>query len=266
VRILTGSERNAEQCAPKVLIIGVPGIGKTSRLNDLSPAMLSTTLFVDSEAGDLAIAGLDVATIRPRTWSNARDIVCALSGPDPALPSTAAYSQTHFDSVIVRPQLAELTRYSTVFVDSITDLSRRCRTWAEQQPESFTERGRNDSRGMYGLIAREMTALLLHLQHAREKTIILVGVLELATDDFGHRDWRIQLQGQATGRQLPAIVDEVICLHAIDFGDGKLTRAFICTHPNAWGLPAKDRSGKLQQVEEPHLGKLLEKLTAPKGE
>jgi hypothetical protein len=37
-------------------------------------------------------------------------------------------------------------------------------------------------------------------------------------------------------------------------------RAFICTSPNRWNFPAKDRSGRLEQIEEPHLGKLLTKL------
>jgi hypothetical protein len=51
----------------------------------------------------------------------------------------------------------------------------------------------------------------------------------------------------------------------IDFGDGVLTRAFVCTSPNRWNYPAKDRSGRLEQIEEPHLGKLLQKLTGPRA-
>ena len=37
-------------------------------------------------------------------------------------------------------------------------------------------------------------------------------------------------------------------------------RAFVCQTLNEWGYPAKDRSGKLNVVEEPHLGKLINKL------
>ena len=51
----------------------------------------------------------------------------------------------------------------------------------------------------------------------------------------------------------------------IDFGDGKPTRAFVCTSPNPWGYPAKDRSGRLEQIEEPHLGKLIAKLHSGHG-
>jgi hypothetical protein len=48
-----------------------------------------------------------------------------------------------------------------------------------------------------------------------------------------------------------------------DFGDGKPVRTFVCTSPNPWNYPAKDRAGRLEQVEEPHLGKLIDKLTRP---
>ena len=44
-------------------------------------------------------------------------------------------------------------------------------------------------------------------------------------------------------------------------GEGaKPYRAFGCSRPNPWGDPAGDRSGKLAMVEEPHLGKLMEKI------
>ena len=41
--------------------------------------------------------------------------------------------------------------------------------------------------------------------------------------------------------------------------DGNPYRAFVCQTLNQWGYPAKDRSGRLDTLEEPHLGRLLEK-------
>ena len=49
----------------------------------------------------------------------------------------------------------------------------------------------------------------------------------------------------------------------VDFGDGNPVRAFVCTAPNPWGYPAKDRAGRLDQIEEPHLGRLIGKLVGP---
>ena len=71
------------------------------------------------------------------------------------------------------------------------------------------------------------------------------------------------MEGAKTGRELPGIVDQIITMHWVDFGDGMPIRAFVCTAPNPWGYPAKDRSGRLEQIERPHLGDLITKLTGP---
>jgi hypothetical protein len=43
----------------------------------------------------------------------------------------------------------------------------------------------------------------------------------------------------------------------IDFGDGAPVRAFVCTSPNFWNYPTKDRAGRLEQIEKPHLDELI---------
>ena len=68
-----------------------------------------------------------------------------------------------------------------------------------------------------------------------------------------------QIEGSKVGRELPGIVDEVITYQEVQTEDAKF-RALICTSPNQWGYPAKDRSGRLDQMEEPHLGKLFAKI------
>ena len=71
------------------------------------------------------------------------------------------------------------------------------------------------------------------------------------------------MEGSKTGRELPGIVDQIITMQFVDFGDGNPVRALVCTSPNPWGYPAKDRAGRLEQIEEPHLGKLIAKLIGP---
>ncbi len=48
----------------------------------------------------------------------------------------------------------------------------------------------------------------------------------------------------------------------IKSSSGKQVRAFICQTINEYGYPAKDRSGRLNIIEEPHLGKLMQKIAA----
>jgi len=263
MKIITADERLKERGGPKILINGPSGIGKTSLLRTLSAEMLASTVFIDIEAGNFAVADLPVASVRPRTWNECRDIACALGGPNPALPANVAYSEAHYNEVMKNPELAQLTGYQFLFVDSLTAAAQHCFTHSEQQPEAFTDRGRKDLRAVYGLHARSMLGWLNQLQHARERTVILVAVLEKNTDELNISTWQPQIEGAKTGRELPAIVDEIITMNWIDFGDRKPVRAFVCTNPNAWGYPAKDRSGRLEQIEPPNLGVLIEKLTGP---
>jgi hypothetical protein len=263
MKIITADERLAEKSGPKILMVGPSGVGKTSQLKTLSAEMLASTAVIDIEAGLLAVADLPVASIRPRTWDECRNIACAVGGPNPALPPTAAYSEAHYAEVMKNPELAKLSPFRILFIDSLTGAGRLCFQHAEQMPESLTDRGRKDLRAIYGLHARNMIGWLSQLQHARERTVIFVAVLEKNVDDFNIATWQPQIEGGKTGRELPAIVDEIITMQWIDFGDRKPVRAFVCTNPNPWGYPAKDRSGRLQQLEPPHLGRLIEKLTGP---
>jgi AAA domain len=261
MKIIGADERLAEKSGAKILIVGPPGVGKTSLLRTTSPQMLASTLFVDIEAGDIAVSDLPVASVRPRRWEECRDLACALGGFNPALPATAAYSEAHFNEVMRNPAFAQLASYETLFVDSLTAAARLSFAWAEQQPEAFTDRGRKDLRAIYGVHARTMLGWLNQLQHARGRNVCFVAVLEKNVDDFNVATWQPQIEGGKTRRELPAIVDEIITMQWIDFGDRKPVRAFVCTNPNPWGYPAKDRSGRLEQLEPPNLGALIKKLT-----
>jgi ABC-type cobalamin/Fe3+-siderophores transport system ATPase subunit len=263
MKIITADERLTEKSGAKILIVGPSGVGKTSLLRTMGEAMLASTLFVDIEAGDIAVSDLPVASVRPRTWVDCRDLACVLGGFNPALPANVAYSEAHFNEVMKNSELAQLAGYQVLFVDSLTAAGRLCFTWAEQQPEAFTDRGRKDLRAAYGLHARSMLQWLNELQHARMRTVIFVAQLEKSVDDLNVATWQPQMEGAKTGRELPAIVDEIITMTWVDFGDHKPVRAFVCTNPNPWGYPAKDRSGRLEQFEPPNLGALIEKLTGP---
>jgi len=259
MKIIGATERLAEARGVKALIVGPVGVGKTSLLRTLDPARV---LFVDIEAGDLSVQDVPVDTFRLDDWGTARDLACRIGGPNPSFPANACYSEAHYRAV--GGALDQIDRYDTIFVDSITAVSRLSFRWAEQQPEAFSERtGKKDVRGAYGLHAREMIAWLQHLQHARGKNVIFVAILEKVTDEFNVATWQPQMEGARTGRELPGIVDQILTMNWVDFGDGVTTRAFVCTAPNPWCYPAKDRAGRLEQIEEPHLGKLITKLIGP---
>jgi len=133
----------------KALIVGPAGVGKTSLLRTLNP---DRVLFVDIEAGDLSVQDLAVDTVRVDDWASARDLACRIGGPNPSFSPTACYSEAHFNGV--GGALENLDKYDVIFVDSITAVSRLSFRWAEQQPESFSERtGKKDTRSAYACTA-----------------------------------------------------------------------------------------------------------------
>lgn len=261
-RIITADERMAEKRGIKGVIFGPSGIGKTSLLWTVAP---DTTLFVDLEAGDLAIEGLKIDSVRPKTWEEFRDFTVFLGGPNPALRPDQPYSRAHYEHVVEKfgdPSM--LDKYETYFVDSITVLSRICFQWAKGQPESFSEKtGKPDVRGTYGLVGREMIGALTHLQHTRGKSVWFVGILERKTDDFNRSTWEPQLEGSKAGRELPGIFDQVVSMVELKSDEGAAYRAFVTKTLNPWAFPAKDRSGRLEMIEEPHLGRLMDKIRGP---
>lgn len=258
LKIITADERAAEQKGVKALILGPSGIGKTSLLRTIDT---DKVLFLDVEAGDLSVSDVRVDTIRPKTWPEMRDIACWLGGPNHARSPNQTYSQAHFDAVVAQlGDASALAKYDTLFIDSLTVASRICFAWAQTQPEAFSEKtGKPDTRGAYGLLGRDFIEWVTQLQHTRNKNVVFLAILDQVKDDFGRASWEVQAAGSAIGRQLPGIVDQVVTMAQIDFGDGKPVRAFATKFENPWGFPAKDRSGRLEPVEEPHLGKLIDK-------
>lgn len=256
--IVSAEERLRERRCAKVVMVGFPGVGKTTQLKTLPSAR---TLFIDLEAGDLAVRDWSGDALRPRTWPEFRDLVAFLAGPNPAATPEQPFSPAHFEYVCQKygdPQ--DLAKYEYYFIDSLTVLSRLCLAWCKTQPAAFSEKtGRPDSRGAYGLLGTEMIAALTHLQHVRDKHVIYVAILEEKLDDFSHRFFSLQLEGSKTGTELPGVLDEVLTLTFLKTDEGTSYRAFVTHTDNAWGYPAKDRSGRLDAIEAPDLGKLIAK-------
>lgn len=260
--IVSADERLKEKRGIKGVIFGKSGIGKTSLLWTLPD---EKTLFFDLEAGDLAIEGWNGDSIRPRTWQECRDFAVFIGGPNPALRDDQPYSQAHYAAVCEKfGDPSVLNKYDTVFIDSITVAGRLCFQWAKGQPQAFSEKtGKPDTRGAYGLHGQEMIAWLTHLQHTRGKNIWFVGILDEKLDDFNRKIFQPQIDGSKTGLELPGIVDQVVTMAEITAGDGQAFRAFVNHTLNPYGFPAKDRSGRLSLLEEPHLGKLMAKIKGP---
>ncbi|MEO0810981.1 MAG: ATP-binding protein [Pseudomonadota bacterium] len=270
-RIITADERlSAAENKTSLAIFGPPGIGKTTLLKTL-PA--EETVCLDLEAGMKSVQDWRGASIPVRSFTEFRDLAVLIGGPDPAQHPHSWYGSDYHAWLQTQHRDSDIEAFFAtkriIFVDSITDLTRQAMAYARQQPEAFSERtGKPDVRSAYGLLGREVIQALKHLQHARGKTVIFVGVLEKSTDELNATTWQPQMEGSKAGRELPGIVDQVVSmqLFASDgnggwrFDETATERRLVCKSGNPWGLPAKDRSGRLDMTEAPDLGALIAKI------
>jgi len=279
LKFTTAEERLAREQGVNIALFGVFGIGKTWQASTLPP---DSTLFLDGEAGMLTLRDWPADSLNIRDfarankahpWEAARALACLLSGPQPGASPSDPYGQVAYDAYVKAfgdpdPLFA---KYETIFVDSITEFSRHAFSWAQQQPEAFSEKtGKPDNRGAYGLLGREMVKWLSTLQHIRTKNVIVVGGLGEEKDDFGRITWAPMIEGAKAGRELPGIFDCVISLIRLNIDPAtKLPvmdnvkgehKAFVCSQANPFGVPGKTRSGNLGVLEPPNLAALIAKM------
>jgi hypothetical protein len=257
------SAKREQENGIKGVIYGESGVGKTTLIHTLPP---EKTLVLDLEAGLLAIEGWDGDSVAIRQWEYARAWASLIGGVNPAVLDATPYGQQYYNNVVAKLGIdpKDLDKYENIFIDSITVASRLCLDWAKRQPEAFTKQNEISNLKVYGLLGQEMIHWLTQLQHTKGKNVWFVGILDKKTDDIGATVYEPQMEGSKGKLELPGIVDQVITMTVLKSRDkdGVETkrRVFVTDKLNKWGYPAKDRSGRLDAIEVPHLGKLMNKI------
>lgn len=139
--------------------------------------------------------------------------------------------------------------YSSVAIDSISEIA--------EVVLNFEKKQAKDPRQAYGAMQEQMTDLIRAFRDL-PMHVLMTAKLEKMQDEMGRILYAPSMPGNKTGQQLPYFFDEVLALRIEKDSDGNAWRGLKCHADASW--QAKDRSGKLEEWEEPDLSKLITKI------
>ncbi|NDF33167.1 MAG: ATP-binding protein [Euryarchaeota archaeon] len=139
--------------------------------------------------------------------------------------------------------------YSSVAIDSISEIA--------EVVLNFEKKQAKDPRQAYSAMQEQMTDLIRAFRDL-PMHVLMTAKLEKMQDEMGRILYAPSMPGNKTGQQLPYFFDEVLALRIEKDSDGNAWRGLKCHADASW--QAKDRSGKLEEWEEPDLSKLITKI------
>lgn len=225
----------------KAIVYGKPGVGKTT----LASTLPGRTLIISAESGLLSIARFDLPVF---------DITIDDSGS--SVPISKRYDRLSEVFKYLETDDA-IKLYDNIFIDSLTEISQNL---SEKLQAEFTDN--KDTIKMWGEYAKRMKAMIKAFRDLPYYNVIFSALEKEDQDEFKRKSIKINVQGSISG-DIPAFFDEVFYYTIIDAEDGSSRRVLI-TQPNS-KVVAKDRSGKLELVEEPNLSHIFNKIKQPKG-
>jgi AAA domain len=147
----------------------------------------------------------------------------------------------------------EAAKYESVALDSISEIAEVVLSNAKRQVK--------DPRQAYGELIDKMEMLVRAFRDLPNKNVVLISKMEYQKDEaIGIFKYVPSMPGAKLSNKLPYFFDEVFRLGINKSMEGVQYR-FLQTQPDLQYV-AKDRSGTLEPIEEPHLGKAFAKIQA----
>lgn len=215
-----------EARAPKILVYGGSGTGKTTLIASLSGRIL----ILSAESGLLSLSGadLDADVIEVSTLDSLR----------------AVYQELRSDA----------HGYDWVVLDSVTEIA--------EVVLSAEKAKTKDPRQAYGALQDEMVKIMRAFRDLACGVYFSAKLNASKDEATGRISYGIGMPGSKLGESIPYLFDEVFRLIVIDEDNGKggkVPTRYLLTSTDGKSV-AKDRSGRLDALEAADLGAVVAKI------
>lgn len=217
--------RNVASSGVKCVVYGGAGAGKT-RLCATAP----NPVILSAESGLLSLRGFDIPFIE---ISNFKDLT---------------------DAYLWAMKSNESKAFQTICLDSVSEIG-------EVVLSDLKEKTK-DPRKAYGEMGEQMLGLLRDFRDMPEKNVYFSAKQERIKDEAtGSCFYGPMMPGQKLGQQIPYFFDEVFQLFVYQDLNTKQEIRALRTKKDAQ-FEAKDRSGALDEWEQPDLTAIFKKISA----
>lgn len=209
----------------KMLVYGEAGAGKTT----LVPT-LPNVLAISAEGGFLSIADSDIPYIEISSMEDLQDAYRFVT------------------------ESKEAQDFESIALDSISEVA---------EVVLSAEKGASkDGRAAYGEMNDKMAKVIRSFRDISDRHIYFSAKMDKTKDEDERIIYAPSMPGKKLTQDLPYYFDEVFALRVGQDKDGKVNR-MLQTAPEGRYI-AKDRSGKLSDWCEPHLGSIIEAIRGAK--